>query len=215
MTTVVIPTRNEPKIGEIVQSIVLVGWDVIVADHSDDAKTAGLAAAAGAKVVFPGPGLGPAYLAAWDKIDPDDLVIHYDAGGSWDLDDLFDLSFGMKGYDLIIGSRLCPSGEHRGPWKRRKLSEAAAFISNQLRWGRAVQDWTSGFRYYSPLARQFIRAHDFRATGHAWQIESLAVCLNAGLKVVEVPVVYEPSSSQLDFGRMREALGVWRWMAFQ
>lgn len=214
MTTVVIPTRNEPEVDQIVKVIVNVGWQVVVADRSSDGVTAERAMSAGARIVHPGPGLGPAYLMAWDQIDHDEPVIHFDAGGSWDLDDLFDLSFGMDEWDVLIGSRFVEGGEHHGPARRRRLSEAAAFISNQLRWGRAVGDWTSGFRYYSPRARDAIRAHEFRATGHAWQIESLAVVLNAGLKVAEVGVPYQSSSSSLDFGRMREAFKVWRWMAF-
>lgn len=213
MTTCVIPTKNEAEtIGPLVEYLTFFG-DVVVSDASDAAQTSWRASAAGAKVVWALEGLGTAYFRAWKEIDPYESVVHVDAGDSHyhsDISRIIDYT-DMGRWDVVIGSRFTVGGSHDGTRWHRRLSRTAARISNFLS-PYHVEDWTSGLRGYSPKARQAILEHDFRCDGHAWQIEALYVCLRAGCTVREVPVGYQPSTSQRGVGRTLEACRAWREM---
>ncbi len=213
MTTCVIPTKNEADtIGPLVEYLTFWG-DVVVSDASDDGDTSWVADRRGARVVYPVGKLGSAYLRAWQTIDPYEPVVHVDAGDSHfhsDISRIIDYT-DMGRWDVVIGSRFWGSGEHNGTRLHRATSRMAARISNLLS-PYHVEDWTSGLRGYSPKARAAILEHDFRCDGHAWQIEALYVALKAGCTVREVPVGYQPSTSQRGVGRTLEAVKAWRVM---
>lgn len=138
-------------------------------------------------------------------------VLHIDAGGSHDPADVGPMiELAEEGFDVVIGSRFCPLGEHHGPWRRRVTSQIAACALNLISL-RNICDWTSGYRLYSPRARAVLAEHTFTTTGHAWQIESLWVLLQHGMRVIEQPIVYRSSVSHLSSGRVKEAAKLyWR-----
>lgn len=150
-------------------------------------------------------GLGPSYLKGWEYAHPDHWVLHVDIGHRWkDARRLVDTALDFPDVDVVIGSRFCSGGSHVDTWRRRTTSKAAAFAMNTIH-GETIRDWTSGMRVYSPRAREVLTDHQFTTSGHAWQMESLAVCVREGLSIREEPIVYEPSSSHLGVGRMWEA----------
>ncbi len=186
----VIPSLNEPDADELAMTLIRACDSVEIVTE---------------------PGLGPAYLHGWDAIDPSWWIVHIDAGGSHDPADVYPmLELAEEGFDVVIGSRFVRSGEHHGPWRRRVTSRLAAAALNLISL-QDISDWTSGYRVYSPKARAAIKAHTFTTTGHAWQIEALWVCLQAGCRIVEHPIVYRSSVSHLSSGRVREAAALyWR-----
>ena len=213
MLGVVVPTKNEADtIGPLVKELDKIA-DKIVVSNAGESTDRGdeVAFSAGAEVInCRQPGLGYAYWTAWGRIPDDWYVGHIDAGGSHDPQDLVDMVdiAAWNGYDLVIGDRFGLGGEHHGTWRRRVSSQLAAWMMNLISQAH-FNDWTSGLRIYSPRAREVLSQHTFTTEGHAWQIESLWVCRQAGLKICEVPIVYRPSTSHLSAKRVREAIGLW------
>ncbi len=215
MIVAVVPTMNEE---DTVASLVfaLRGYvdRVVVSNYSTD-NTAFEASEAGADVVDASPGLGAAYLEAWDEIDPQAFVVHVDAGGSHELaaiPHMIDQQSGTSA-DLIVGTRFGYGGTHNGNLWRKWTSRAAAAACNRKSPVK-VSDWTSGFRLYSPRARAAISWKGCCSNGHAWQIESLNTVIREGLIVREVPINYVAGRSSLNRDRVREAYDVWRGMAW-
>lgn len=203
---VVVPTMNEvATIGPFVSALCHHFDAVLVADDSTDG-TAERAHEAGAYSVPAGPGLWGAYRAAWGYVDAQDHVTHADAGWSHQIADIVNVAHGTS--DITIGSRFCAGGVHNGSIWRRNTSKLAAKAMN-LADDRGFTDWTSGLRSYSPKARHVLTKCAFKATGHAWQIESLRHAAANGLTIREVPIRYEASKSSLSAGRVREAVGIW------
>lgn len=207
----VIPTIDEAAtIGELVRALDKVCDQVIVADASTSMGTEIAALNAGA--VFLSvlePGLEAAYDSGWNVADKDWHVAHIDAGGSHDPADLYPmLDLAEEGFDVVIGSRFCPRGQHLGTWRRKVTSRLASSALNLISLAD-IADWTGGYRVYSPAARAILAAHEFTTSGHAWQIESLWVLRQAGMRVVEHPITYRPSASHLSAGRVREALSLY------
>jgi dolichol-phosphate mannosyltransferase len=80
--------------------------------------------------------------------------------------------------------------------------------------GLKTLDVTAGFRCLSRRAVELLIHSEIEAMGYAFQEESLAVIERAGMKVVEVPVVFrdrEMGSSKLGWRDITEFLRtVWR-----
>lgn len=211
----IVPTIDEAEtIGALVRSLDKTCDSVRVLDSSDSSQTRDLARNAGAYVSHVPGGLGHAYKMGQWFVDSDWYVVHIDAGGSHDPYDVGPmLDIAAKGVDCVIGSRFCEGGEHHGPWKRRVTSRIASRALNAISFNTEIKDWTSGFRVYSPAAREVLAKHEFKAQGHAWQIEALWAIRAAGLRVAEFPIVYESSVSHLSSGRVKEAWSLYWTLA--
>jgi glycosyltransferase involved in cell wall biosynthesis len=210
----IVPTMNEAEtIGELCDHLLRFCDGVIVADDSID-QTAYLAREAGALTLHSGHGLAGAYHAADLRVPLDWHVLHMDAGGShrfMDAVDLVDVS-ALRDDDVVIGSRFVEHAKYVGNPRRKRLSKFAARMMNVVTHQR-IRDWTSGFRVYSPRARDLIRSHDFYAQGHAWQIESLWECVKNGCSIHEHPVSYIAGRSHFNRERAREAVSLWATIA--
>lgn len=209
----IVPTIDEAAtIGDLVRSLDKMCDEVAVVDDSADWATCVAVNEAGhATISGPRDGLRGAYRKGGELGSSDWYVAHIDAGGSHDPADLYPmLELAEEGFDVVIGSRFCPLGEHHGSWTRRFTSRWASRALNLISFSD-ISDWTSGYRVYSPKARAILAAHDFTTTGHAWQIESLWTLVNSGCRVVEQPIVYRASVSHLSRGRVKEAASLyWR-----
>lgn len=207
----VVPTIDEADtIGDLVRALDKVCDQLVVVDGSNDSRTWKAAEQAGATVEFDHGGLGRSYRAGWEHVDPDWYLVHIDAGGSHDPAELYPmLDLADEGFDVVIGSRFCAGGKHLGGRRRRFTSKIAAGALNTIYGYPNIHDWTSGYRVYSPRARRLLRDHTFTTSGHAWQIESLWVLRQAGMRVVEHPITYHSSVSQLSTGRVKEAASLW------
>jgi dolichol-phosphate mannosyltransferase len=133
-------------------------------------------------------------------------LVVIDAGGSHDPNDIPRLK--AIDADVVIGSRFCPGGAHRGPWWRQVGSRVYARAFSWL-FDVQIKDWTSGYRVYSAKAIDAILADPPKSKRHAVQAEMLATCLNAGCTVQEVPIEYLDGDSSFSWAAAREALALW------
>jgi len=123
-------------------------------------------------------GLGTAYLdgfrTAINTIDP---VILVDAV--------------LAGADVAVGSRYIPGGSFRGLKGSRKLiSQGANWLARNML-GLSVRDTTTGFKALDRRAADMLLRVKLYSSGFIFQVESLYIFKQNGLKMVEVPFVFE------------------------
>ncbi len=138
-------------------------------------------------------GIGPAYLAGFrHALDRGaGYVMEMDSDFSHDPADLARLLQAVyDGADLALGSRYVPGGGVR-EWGllRRFVSEGG---SSYARWvlGLRVRDLTGGFKCFRREVLEAIRFDGVRSQGYAFQVELTYRAVQAGFKVVEVPIVF-------------------------
>jgi len=138
-------------------------------------------------------GIGPAYLAGFrHALDRGaGYVMEMDSDFSHDPADLARLLQAVyDGADLALGSRYVPGGGVR-EWGllRRFVSEGG---STYARWvlGLRVRDLTGGFKCFRREVLEAIRFDGVRSQGYAFQVELTYRAVQAGFKVVEVPIVF-------------------------
>ncbi len=202
-TLIIVPTHNEAaNISEILDRIRsdVPDADVLVIDDRSTDDTRGLVharAAVDSRVRLVERevkrGLGDAYLHAF-AIGLDegyDAVVEIDADLSHDpaaLPMMLDLA--DRGIALVIGSRYIPGGSVIG-WPRRRtwLSRWGNRYAG-LVLGLALNDATSGYRVYRADTLREIGIDGVQADGYGFQIELTYRTVQAGLSVVEVPIVF-------------------------
>ena len=202
---VVLPTYNEALNVERLLDRVLEALPaarVLVVDDASPDGTAELADAVGARTGrvevarrASKLGLGSAYLLGFasaleqgygralqmdcdfshDPLDARRLVEAMDAGGQ----------------DLVIGSRYVSGGRVVG-WPLHRLLLSRGGNAYARFWlGRAVRDWTSGFKLWRASALETILGEGASwADGYAFQAECTHRALALGLRVTEVPIVF-------------------------
>lgn len=96
-----------------------------------------------------------------------------------------------QGADVVVGSRRIPGGVIQG-WGLGRLimSRGAMEIARRVL-GIKTRDVTSGFRAYRRRVLEMINFDQVASTGYAFQEEMLYRAERAGLKVVEVPIVFQ------------------------
>ena len=138
-------------------------------------------------------GIGPAYLAGF-RVALDGgaaYAMEMDCDFSHDPADLARLLAAVReGADLALGSRYVPGGgvEDWGPL-RRFISYGGSTYA-RLILSLRVRDLTGGFKCFR---REVLEAIDFesvRSQGYAFQIELTYRAVQAGFRVVEVPIVF-------------------------
>ncbi|MDP8215241.1 MAG: polyprenol monophosphomannose synthase [Candidatus Euphemobacter frigidus] len=92
--------------------------------------------------------------------------------------------------DLVIGSRFIPGGAVEGrQWFRDCISGwARSYIRTIL--GIAVNDPTSGYRVFRRKALEALKPETLRASDPFIVTEVLYRCHRAGLRIVELPIVF-------------------------
>ena len=138
-------------------------------------------------------GIGPAYLAGFrHALDHGaGCVMEMDSDFSHDPADLARLLAAVHaGADLALGSRYVPGGGVRDwGWLRRFVSEGG---STYARWvlGLRVKDLTGGFKCFRREVLEAIHFDGVRSQGYAFQVELTYRAVQAGFRVVEVPIVF-------------------------
>ncbi len=158
-------------------------------------------------------GLGAAYRAgfAWGLDRHYRVIVEMDADGSHLPRDLPRLLAAVEDADLVIGSRWVPGGEVvNWPWFRRWISRGG---TGYARWalGLPVRDTTAGFRAMRATAVARIGYERVASQGYCFQIDMTRRFVDAGLRVVEVPVTFVERAqgrSKMSGAIVREAL--WR-----
>ncbi len=206
-TVVMIPTYNEaenigPLIDELLQ-LPIGEIEILVVDDDSPDGTGRIVAARGeedrrvqllSRKEGRGRGLAGregflrALAAAAERI------VEMDGDGSHDPEDLPRLlePVGRGEADVVIGSRFVPGGGVTGREWFRDLVSSLARRYLRLVLGVAVHDPTSGYRVFSRRALEAIEPETLRAADPFIVAEVLYRARIKGLRIVEVPIVFQP-----------------------
>jgi dolichol-phosphate mannosyltransferase len=138
-------------------------------------------------------GIGPAYLAGFRHAleQGAGYVMEMDSDFSHDPADLARLLAAVKdGADLALGSRYVPGGGVT-EWGllRRFISQGGSTYARFVL-GLHVRDLTGGFKCFRREVLEAIHFDGVRSQGYAFQVELTYRAVQAGFKVVEVPIVF-------------------------
>jgi dolichol-phosphate mannosyltransferase len=137
-------------------------------------------------------GLGTAYVAGFRLAleGGSARIVQMDADLSHRPDDLRHMLEVADHADVVIGSRNVAGGRVVGWSLRRKLISKGGSMVSRLLLGLPVRDCTSGFRCLSREALRVVDLSRAWANGYAFQVELIHACHQAGLRVVEIPIVF-------------------------
>ncbi|MBP8823535.1 MAG: polyprenol monophosphomannose synthase [Flavobacteriales bacterium] len=226
---VIIPTYNEKEnIQDIITHVLGLRpvFDVLVVDDGSPDGTAGLVRAhegmqAGRVHLLERAGklgLGTAYIAGfrWALGRDYDFIFEMDADFSHNPDDLLRLhgACAEGGADMSVGSRYVEGGGVSDwAWSRVMLSWCASLYVRLVLWIN-VRDTTAGFVCYRAAALRAVALDEVRFIGYAFQIEMKYRVKRAGLRIAEVPIIFQDrkkGNSKMNTSIFKEAfLGVLR-----
>ena len=138
-------------------------------------------------------GIGPAYLAGFrHALDRDaGFLMEMDSDFSHDPADLARLLGAVRaGADLALGSRYVPGGGVRDWGLLRRLVSEGGSTYARLVLGLSVRDLTGGFKCFRREVLEAIHFDRVRSRGYAFQVELTYRAVQAGFRVVEVPIVF-------------------------
>jgi dolichol-phosphate mannosyltransferase len=155
-------------------------------------------------------GIGKAYQAgfAWALERGFEFVVEMDCDFSHDPSALPQLLEAAEGADLVLGSRYVGGGEVRD-WSlaRRLISRGGSGYARTIL-GLRIRDLTGGFKCFRAEALAQLGFETAEARGYGFQIEMTYRAVRAGLRVVEVPIVFRnraAGSSKMSAGIALEA----------
>jgi dolichol-phosphate mannosyltransferase len=158
-------------------------------------------------------GLGPAYIAGFRRALAAGarLVLEMDSDFSHDPAYLPRLLEAAQRADVVLGSRYVDGGgvSDWGPLRKAISRGGSAYARFVL--GVDVQDLTGGFKCFRREVLEGIDLDSIQARGYAFQVEMTYRAIQAGFRVVEVPIVFrdrQAGSSKMDRSIVAEA--VWR-----
>jgi dolichol-phosphate mannosyltransferase len=138
-------------------------------------------------------GLGTAYVAGfkWALERGYDYVFEMDADGSHDPTYLKQmLALAEDGADVVVGSRNVPGGGTRNWGVGRKIiSRGGSFYARSIL-GIHVRDVTAGFICWRRRALKVLDLDSLGSNGYMFQIETKYRALQAGMKLVETPIIF-------------------------
>ena len=158
-------------------------------------------------------GLGPAYIAGFREAlaGGAELIMEMDSDFSHDPAYLPQLLRAIESADVAIGSRYVPGGGVTEWGKvRRTISRAGSRYARVIL-GVEVRDLTGGFKCFRREVLEAIDLDDVNALGYAFQVEMTYRAIQAGFRVVEVPIVFRDrteGSSKMSKAIVAEA--IWR-----
>jgi len=180
--------------------------EIIVADNGSTDGSAQVARSHGARVVGVSPrGYGHAYRGGIAEARGRMIVIG-DSDGTYDFSKLGDLVRPLgDGAELVVGSRLRGSIQRGAmPWLHRYVGNP--FLSMLLNrfYRTRVSDTHSGFRAF---ARNAYDRLGLRSGGMEFASEMLIVAAQMGMRIVEVPISYQPRAGESKLRSFRDG---WR-----
>lgn len=167
MISIVIPTKDEPYLSYLVDSI----DDVIDYPHEI--------------LVQSEPGLASAVLHGVKK-SKGEIIAILDADGSHDPKDLKKMVSLVENYEVIVGSRYIKGGSSKDFFSRRFLSRAFCRIAQALL-NVKISDPMSGFVV---AKRQVFENVRLRPIGYKFLLE-LLVKSNGSFRISEYPITFE------------------------
>jgi dolichol-phosphate mannosyltransferase len=137
-------------------------------------------------------GIGPAYLAGFERAlaGGADLVLEMDSDFSHDPADLPRLIAASENADLVLGSRYVPGGGVSDWGLLRRLISRGGSLYARLLLGVKVHDLTGGFKCFRRSTLETLDLAAVGTDGYGFQIEVTYRAVKAGLRVVEVPIVF-------------------------
>ncbi len=200
---IIVPTYNERgNVEEVVQHFLppLPGGELLFVDDNSPDGTGEvldrLAAADPRVHVMHRPGklgLGTAYLDGfrWGLDHGFDYLLEMDADFSHDPSYLPGmLARAEAGADVVVGSRYVEGGGTRNwGWSRKLISRGGSLYARTIL-GVKLRDVTAGFICYRRSALEAIDLAAITSNGYSFQIEMKYRALQAGLTVVETPIVF-------------------------
>jgi dolichol-phosphate mannosyltransferase len=135
-------------------------------------------------------GLGRAYLAGFEVAlaGGADLVLEMDSDFSHDPADLPRLIAASREADLVLGSRYVQGGGVED-WGvvRRALSRGGSWYARMVL-RLPVRDLTGGFKCFRREVLEAVSLRQIHADGYGFQIELTYRAIQAGFKVLELPI---------------------------
>ncbi len=137
-------------------------------------------------------GLGPAYVAGFRATLARGaaFVLEMDSDFSHDPADLGRLLAATEHADIAIGSRYVAGGGVENWTPLRKTISRGGSAYARLVLGVEIQDLTAGFKCFRRRVLESIDLASIDSRGYAFQVEMTYRALQAGFKVVEVPIVF-------------------------
>jgi dolichol-phosphate mannosyltransferase len=138
-------------------------------------------------------GIGPAYLAGFrHALDHGAAyVFEMDCDFSHDPADLARLLDAVRsGADLALGSRYVPGGGVTDWGLLRRLVSEGGSTYARLVLGLRVRDLTGGFKCFRREVLEAIHFDSVRSQGYAFQVELTYRSVQAGFRVLEIPIVF-------------------------
>jgi dolichol-phosphate mannosyltransferase len=155
-------------------------------------------------------GLGPAYVAGFRRAlaEGAGLILEMDSDFSHDPAYLPRLLDAAERADVVLGSRYVAGGGV-GDWGplRRAISRGGSIYARAVL-GIDVRDLTGGFKCFRREVLEAIDLSSIQAHGYAFQVEMTYRAIQAGFRVVEVPIVFRDrraGTSKMDSSIVAEA----------
>lgn len=143
-----------------------------------------------------------------------DYLLEMDADLSHDPAMLPHFLTAIKDSDLVIGSRYL-NGVSVVNWPiRRLILSYYASVYARLVTGLQLRDCTSGFKCFRRSTIEAIDLSRMTSDGYSFQIEMNYLCMEKGLKITEIPIIFidrHSGSSKMSGSIVREAvIMVWK-----
>jgi len=137
-------------------------------------------------------GLGPAYLAGFARAleGGAQFVLEMDSDFSHDPADLARLLAAVTDADVALGSRYVAGGGVADWGRVRRLVSRGGSWYARIVLGLAVRDLTGGYKCFRREVLEAIDLPTVRSRGYAFQVELTHRAINAGFRVVELPIVF-------------------------
>ena len=94
-------------------------------------------------------------------------------------------------FEVVINSRNIIGGGVVGWGLSRKILSRFGSLYARLWLGARVMDFTGGFNAYSARALSAIDLHSIKSSGYCFQIEMKYRAYKAGLRLLELPIIFE------------------------
>ncbi|MFH1473781.1 MAG: glycosyltransferase [Candidatus Aenigmatarchaeota archaeon] len=193
MISILIPTKNEPLIQNLVNEInktIKQKHEIIIIDKSRRNPKI-----RGAKVLRQkSDGLGNAFLEGFAK-SKGNIIAVMDGDGSHDPDDLKKMLAKIPEYDIAIGSKLVVGGRTEDSFSRRIVTRVTNSIARTIL-GLNIRDLMTGFIV---VKRSVLEKIKLRPKGYKFVLE---IIYKSKAKVVEVPITFhkrEAGESKVGF----------------
>jgi len=189
--TVVIPALNEEgAIGDVVRAVPAAGVrEVIVVDNGSTDDTAGMAAAAGARVIpEPRPGYGSACFAGARAAAQEDVLVFLDGDRSDDPAQLEVIAGPVLDgrADLVVGSRIEGRLEKGAMPLHGRLGNRFIVLLLRLLYGANITDIGS----FRAINAQALRDLNMEQMTYGWPVEMVVKAARKGLRIQSVPIHY-------------------------